>query len=131
MGWHNGSTETCTCAQCEARRLYLSEDQRRAEELEGFLRRNGYYDGTMTLDGGVVFIRGTAAGEAHLCVSPSTNDNDGISDIYSYPTLRDARLAWLGWDFKNFAGEPEGWVRHQPSNRRRTNGDPATEEVRP
>jgi hypothetical protein len=27
--------------------------------------------------------------------------------------------------------EPSGWVRHQPSNRRRRGGDPATEEVRP
>lgn len=29
------------------------------------------------------------------------------------------------------SGDPEGWYRHKPSNRRRPDGDPSREEVRP
>lgn len=45
---------------------------------------------------------------------------------------RDSRLAWLVAWFWDCQGEPpDGWVRHTPSNRRRPEGDPSREIIRP
>lgn len=47
-------------------------------------------------------------------------------DVFTYMRWQDAVAALEAWDG---SGEPEGWVRHQPSNRRRPEGDPAWEYV--
>lgn len=50
-------------------------------------------------------------------------------ESYDYPSMEAAWAAVLDW---NGEGEPpDGWTRHRPSNRRRPNGDPAREFVRP
>lgn len=40
-------------------------------------------------------------------------------------------VSWVDWEAGGFEGEPQGWFRHIPSNRRRENGDPNQETVRP
>lgn len=49
-------------------------------------------------------------------------------EVFTYESVVKAWAAVLNWDGK---GEPQGWVRHQPSNRRRSGGDPAREYVAP
>lgn len=110
---------------------WIESDQQRERDLIFFLSRNHYLCGTFTLDGRVIFVKRTAAEQGQLCISASLDEMSGISDTYSYPTIKAAWHAWVQWDFKNFVGEPEGWIRHQPSNRRRRNGNSSTEEIRP
>lgn len=56
-------------------------------------------------------------------------------DYYGFvPTLK-ALLEWdipHGYQFTGGipASEPEGWIRHLPTGRRRKDGDPSTEEAR-
>ncbi|MEW6306768.1 MAG: hypothetical protein AB1705_25150 [Verrucomicrobiota bacterium] len=49
-------------------------------------------------------------------------------DCWCYETLQDAVIALNRWDLR---GEPAGWIRHPASGRRRPDGDPAKEYVRP
>jgi hypothetical protein len=53
----------------------------------------------------------------------------GWSDIYTYEAGSIATAALDAW-VKTGSSEPAGWVRHQPSNRRRPDGDPTREHVR-
>jgi hypothetical protein len=57
---------------------------------------------------------------------------DGIaetsSDVYDFQESSWALDALQGWSGE---GEPEGWYRHKPSNRRRPDGDPTKEYVQP
>lgn len=48
------------------------------------------------------------------------------AQIFDYQELHDALEAMHRWNGK---GEPDGWYRHRPSNRRRPDGDPAREYV--
>lgn len=57
-------------------------------------------------------------------------DEYGWDQQWWYET-GDALGALLDWVAEGFEGEPKGWHRHIPSNRRREGGDPAKEEVRP
>jgi hypothetical protein len=43
----------------------------------------------------------------------------GVSQRWSYTTVFDALAAWDDWVLTGCADEPRGWVRHQPSDRRR------------
>lgn len=59
----------------------------------------------------------------------------GLGDGYYTDTwifdCEQAEAGWraaLGWDGQ---GEPDGWYRHPQSGRRRPDGDPAREYVRP
>ncbi len=63
-----------------------------------------------------------------LLTVSATADDVGYSEAYTYATETEAVLAFCLWDGE---GEPDGWICHRPSNRRRENGDPATEEIRP
>lgn len=47
---------------------------------------------------------------------------------YCYHEIPAAWWAAIAWDGE---GEPEGWIRHLESGRRRPDGDPAREYVRP
>lgn len=51
-----------------------------------------------------------------------------FDECWTYPSVAAAVAAlnaWEGWD------PPDGWIRHKPSNRRRPDGDPAREYIRP
>lgn len=48
--------------------------------------------------------------------------------VIADPGTQTALRALHCWDG---SGEPVGWYRHKPSDRRRPDGDPAREEVRP
>ena len=56
-------------------------------------------------------------------------DEWGVKERYSYSTVAEAFVAFIHWTQKECEGEPTGWIRHQPSNRRRKDGDPNTEWV--
>jgi len=58
-------------------------------------------------------------------------DETTATDRYTYEGVMEAIAAMVLWKALDCKGEPEGWIRHQPSNRRRTHGDPAKEYVRP
>jgi hypothetical protein len=54
----------------------------------------------------------------------------GYDDHWCYKDFQDAATAFFLWNPLE-SREPEGWVRHPPSGRRRfPDGDPATEEIR-
>lgn len=53
---------------------------------------------------------------------------DGFDDIWCYDSPAEAIAALEAWDG---TGEPEGWMRHPPSGRRRPRGNPAAEYIRP
>lgn len=38
-------------------------------------------------------------------------------DIWTFANMNDAARAWVSWG--TLEPEPNGWIRHQPSNRRR------------
>lgn len=64
-------------------------------------------------------------------VQLSVGRGDGYyqdSWIYDAEQAEAGWRAALGWDGQ---GEPEGWYRHPQSGRRRPDGDPAKEFVRP
>ncbi len=66
-------------------------------------------------------------GNTRLAVSEA-GDWTGFAQTYCY---HDADLAWravLGWDGE---GDPEGWVRHHQTMRRRPDGDPEQEYLAP
>lgn len=53
---------------------------------------------------------------------------DRSTEMFTFPTYASGATAFLGW-MGAPGTEPDGWVRHQPSNRRRTDGDPDREYV--
>lgn len=53
----------------------------------------------------------------------------GVEQEWMYESLHGARAALAAWD-PSVHAEPQGWVRHRPSMRRREHGDPAKETVR-
>jgi hypothetical protein len=57
---------------------------------------------------------------------------DGVSvfDGWWYDTPEAAVAALEAWARNHYGGEPEGWMRHPYSGRRRPDGDPAQEYVR-
>lgn len=58
-------------------------------------------------------------GAAQIIVG-SLDAAGGVAQRYSYQTATDALDAWRQWTTAPLvAVEPDGWVRHQPSNRRR------------
>jgi hypothetical protein len=68
---------------------------------------------------------------AYITVATPDSDEMGFYDeMFTYKTTDDAFRALKAWDGTP-GSEPEGWIRHQPSNRRRKDGDPARETVRP
>lgn len=54
----------------------------------------------------------------------------GYDDRWDYPDLDAAVRSAVEWD-PAVDKEPMGWIRHPRSGRRRENGDPATEVIRP
>jgi len=66
----------------------------------------------------------------HLCLVAIVVDIHGYghSDAFYYTSREQATRALEQWDG---TGEPQGWVRHPQSGRRRDDGDPSKEYLRP
>ncbi len=62
-----------------------------------------------------------------LGVTPP-HDNSAYTDLWDYPSGYEA---WEAFEAFDGTAEPEGWVRHKPSNRRRPGGDSSKEYVAP
>lgn len=58
-------------------------------------------------------------------------DEFSVNERYTYAQTVEAIWEFIVWTMDGCQGEPKGWIRHQPSNRRRIAGDPATETIRP
>lgn len=55
--------------------------------------------------------------------------DDGFCDeVFTYTSRDGAWAAVLDW---NGVGDPQGWIRHQPSDRRRPGGDASKEYIAP
>lgn len=73
-----------------------------------------------------------------IVMTPKIMDGT-YTDRWDYYGFVETFKAVIFWDPPNdyeFTGgipvsEPEGWIRHLPTGRRRKNGDPSTEETRP
>jgi len=55
-------------------------------------------------------------------------DECGFSDRWCYETATAAAMAWIKWS-GNAGTEPEGWIRHPRSARRRPGGDATREHI--
>jgi len=76
-------------------------------------------------DGRTLYLSQMLLGNVRLNIG-ETGDKLGYLDGYCF---HDADAAWravLGWDGQ---GDPEGWVRHINSDRRRPDGTPESEYV--
>lgn len=112
----------------------MSQREVTADELQqaqsGWLTRRacGDYLWVRALLGGRnVFLLEWRVGGVQLSVGTG---NGFFDDTWIYD-VEQADAGWraaLGWDGQ---GEPEGWYRHPQSGRRRPDGDPAKEFVRP
>lgn len=73
------------------------------------------------------FVHSLTFGRARLSVGPP-GDLDLLDD-WLYDTPEAAVAALDAWAACAGAGEPDGWMRHPRSGRRRPGGDPALEYV--
>ena len=78
-------------------------------------------------DGHVVTLQPLLLGQARITMGPNREE---IEQEWMYATLEQAKENYLIWGAFGFKDEPQGWVRHKPSYRRRKDGDPEQEEVR-
>lgn len=105
------------------RRFTTKEWARLAE----WRRAERYSLATYMPDGRIVCLLATLLGGGQIVIG----DFRVVHERYSYSSLQDATDAYDEWRRRQWSEEPVGWIRHQPSNRRRTNGDPAKETTRP
>ena len=77
-------------------------------------------------DGRDAVVVSQILGTARLIVGGRTAS--WYDDLWCYKSVDRAVSAMEAWDG---TGEPEGWIRHLPSGRRRPDGDPGREYVRP
>jgi len=78
-------------------------------------------------DGGELCVYPLLFGAARLTFGRDPADG-GYDDCWDYPDPLTAVKAMNRWDGR---GEPEGWTRHPGTGRRRPDGDPSREFVRP
>ena len=99
------------------------------DELDFILwtRANGMLMARLNPDDSVVGVITTVVGQGQIIRSL---DDTSVNDRWSYWTVAAALTHYLAW-IDSDRDEPNGWIRHQPSNRRREDGDPTREEVRP
>lgn len=89
----------------------------------------GYHLGMVTKAGRVVAVERLMFGEGQIVAARDAHRwKDGREEMWLYKTFAQCVEAFFGWDG---VGEPDGWVRHVPSFRRREDGDPNKETVRP
>ena len=73
------------------------------------------------------YVELTLLGQAQICIG----DAFTCEHRYTYSDPESAIRAFVKWRTEDeVQEEPEGWHRHQPSNIRRTNVDPANEFIR-
>lgn len=75
-------------------------------------------------DGRCVYLH-TTLFNLRISVSPDV-DSLFVEQFYCFHSSIAAFQAIAEW---NGEGDPEGWVRHVPSNRRRPDGDPEDEYI--
>jgi hypothetical protein len=89
------------------------------------------YPGTLAVrklaDGRLLCVYPMTFGKARLCIGP--DDGYSIDDAWCYENPQLAIAVCYDWDGKGDA--PLGWHRHIGSGRRRPDGDPEREYVRP
>lgn len=95
------------------------------DNLEDWAKENGYTVAAYRYDGKIIAVL-IAMYNTQIIVG----DEFGVNERYSYPTTLKALIAFDAWKEEDFKDEPEGWIRHQPSNRRRQDGDPTKEIIR-
>jgi hypothetical protein len=96
------------------------------EDLKRWAEENGYITAEYKPDGKIVSVL-MEMFNAQIVIG----NEFGVDERYSYVDLNKATIGYAIWRANHFEGEPTGWIRHQPSNRRRQDGDPETEEIRP
>jgi len=75
-------------------------------------------------DGRVSYLQQMAF-TVRISVSKDAEDQ-GFEEFFEFQNVAAAFVAFEAWGGD---GEPEGWHRHVPSNRRRPDGDPSREYI--
>lgn len=78
-------------------------------------------------DGRLLAVEPLLMGAGRLHIVADEASTASVS-IYDFTDLSDALVQLHRW---NGRGEPKGWYRHRPSNRRRPDGDPKRQYVAP
>lgn len=78
-------------------------------------------------DGRVLYLWPMLGNNLRISLSRDEHDK-GFHSNYCYHDTREAWRSALGWDGN---GDPEGWVRHIETGRRRPEGDAEREYVNP
>ncbi len=92
------------------------------DELEHFWLHRRVLD-----DGRVLYLWPMLGNNLRISLSRDLDDK-GFHSNYCYHDTREAWRNAIGWDGE---GDPEGWVRHIETARRRPDGDPEREYVNP
>lgn len=77
-------------------------------------------------DGRQAVISPMTFGKGRICVGGW--DDGGYTDGFCYVSYLEALAALIAWD-PSTDQEPDGWIRHVGSGRRRPNGDASEEYV--
>ena len=64
----------------------------------------------------------------HAIILGRLGDREGYEDRWCYKGLGEALQGFYAWDG---TGEPDGWIRHPATSRRRPEGIPETEYINP
>jgi hypothetical protein len=98
-------------------------------EVDVFLRENyGRVVWRRDPSGRVMAVVPRAGGDASIILCELEIER-GWEQEWQYRSSGQAHWYFLDWDPQAHP-EPEGWLRHVPSDRRREGGDPARETVR-
>lgn len=119
--------------ECELVSIHVDpEPDERTQALVSFVAANGYFAGTYLPDGRVAFLIPLLLDQCDIGIGAEPTHMAGISERYSYRTAPEAIAAWATWIVNDLQGEPTGWVRHRPTDRRRwPDGDASTERIAP
>ncbi len=94
-------------------------------DLAAFVMACGYEAGVDLGDGRAAFLATTVVGGSQILIGHATAEG-GVAERFSYPSITAGHVAWVRWLAVDMTGEPEGWVRHQPSDRRRSYNEDGT-----
>ena len=124
-----GHREIAAYVRLHGLRIMPTDDAHHAAEIT--TRVNGYTWGTAIDPYTGTWIVSLLMNACQIIVGDV--DGAGVAERWTYTETGLAWVAMQRWERAGFVGEPEGWVRHQPSDRRRTYraGGDYTEEVRP
>lgn len=95
--------------------------------------RDGMGDGPLATftheDGRVLHMNLILSNRVQLCLDDPTTPGT-YSDVWTYRNDWEAYVGAVTW-LREGGDEPDGWLRHQPSNRRRPGGVKDREYVAP